>query len=170
MPSDDQRAMSLERLVGFVDLVGYTRLSTTLSHGDLPELLSRFEATVGRAVAAAGGRIVKTIGDEVMFVVPDPASGSRAAVDMLLALHAEGLPEARVGIAFGPVVGYEGDYFGDVVNLAARLVALADPMSVLAPASLAAAADSADLVVTPVDAVAAKGFAAPVDVVRIAAS
>lgn len=168
MPSEDQRAMSLERLVGFVDLVGYTRLSTTLSHGDLPELLSRFEATVSRAVTAAGGRVVKTIGDEVMFVVSDPGSGCRAATDMLAALEAEGLPEARVGIAFGPVVGYEGDYFGDVVNLAARLVALADPMSVLGAADLDAPASSAGLVVTPVAPVTPKGFSAPVDVVRIA--
>jgi hypothetical protein len=165
MPSEDQRAMNLERLIGFVDLVDYTALSATLDHGDLPDLLSRFERAVAGIVTGAGGRIVKTIGDEVMFVVSDIAAGCAAAVELVAAMQRDELPPVRVGIAVGPVVGYEGDYFGDVVNLAARLVGAADPGSVLAPAAVTETATAAGVTVSAAEAVVLKGFTGPVDVV-----
>jgi hypothetical protein len=168
VPSEDQRAMNLERLIGFVDLVDYTSLSATLSHGELPDLLSRFERAVSTVVTGAGGRVVKTIGDEVMFVVTDIAAGCGAAVELVAAMRRDQLPAVREGIAAGPVVGYQGDYFGEVVNLAARVVGAAEPGSVLAPAAVGDVA-GADLEVSAARTVALKGLAAPVDVVRLTA-
>jgi len=121
--------------VGFVDLVGYTALSQELDASELAGLVDRFVEIAYDTVAEHEGRVVKTIGDEVMFVADDAGAAvriallltERSAVDDLL-------PEARAGVAWGTVVALEGDYYGPVVNLARRMVELARPGSVLASA------------------------------------
>ncbi|MFN8035609.1 MAG: adenylate/guanylate cyclase domain-containing protein [Acidimicrobiia bacterium] len=118
--------------VGFVDLVGYTSLSRRLDEEELRALLTRFDEVAYDTIAQRGGRMVKTIGDEVMFVADDSAT----AVDVSLALveraEADGmLPEARAAIASGPLLARDGDYFGPVVNLASRLVTAARPGTLL---------------------------------------
>lgn len=118
--------------VGFVDLVGYTALSQELEDVDLSALVGRFEALAYDTVAEHGARLVKMIGDEVMFVSED--AGAAAQIAMRLTERTEVddvLPEARAGLACGPVVAHEGDYYGPVVNLASRIVELARPASVL---------------------------------------
>jgi adenylate cyclase len=118
--------------VGFVDLVGYTALSQELDHEELSRLVGRFDALAYDTVAEHGGRVVKTIGDEVMFVTSEPVTAAcialrlteRSSVDELL-------PEARAGLACGPLVTHEGDYYGPVVNLASRLVEMAKAGTVL---------------------------------------
>lgn len=133
---------SVETAVGFVDLVGYTALSQELDTHELAALVDRFEELAYDTVAEYGGRVVKTIGDEVMFVAGDVHSAARislrlterSAVDELL-------PEARAGLAYGDILAHEGDYYGPVVNLARRLVDLAKPGTVVCSEALYDALD-----------------------------
>jgi len=125
--------------VGFVDLVGYTALAEELDDEELAQLLSRFGDLAHDTVVAGGGRIVKTIGDEVMFVTDTEAAAATIAVKLTeRSTGDEVLPATRAGIACGHLVAREGDYFGPVVNLAARLTELARPGTVLAPQDLGA--------------------------------
>lgn len=122
-----------DALVGFVDLAGYTALSQTLRPGELAELISGFEELVTDAVVAHRGRVVKLIGDAALFTVDDAATGCRLALDIVEGAAATGrLPHLRAGLAAGDVITLQGDVFGDVVNLAARLVAVAPENGVLA--------------------------------------
>jgi adenylate cyclase len=82
---------------------------------------------------------VKLIGDEAMFVAPSALGAARAALELVAACEANGLPAARAGLALGPVLARGGDYFGRAVNLASRLVDEAPPGGVLADEQLVAA-------------------------------
>jgi len=76
---------------------------------------------------------VKLLGDGAMFISPEPASACAFALDVVAALAADpALPDARAGVAAGPVMTFNGDFHGPVVNLAARLAAVAQPGTVLA--------------------------------------
>ncbi len=111
---------SLYRLaVGFVDLVGFTPLSLHSSPSELLELITAFEVRAFDVAAAHEGRIVKHIGDEVMFVALDAAAGCAIARD-ITAEYSQGI-EPRGGVAYGEVISRHGDYYGTVVNLASRL-------------------------------------------------
>jgi adenylate cyclase len=118
--------------VGFADLVGYTALSQQLSEEALSAVVDRFEELAYDVVASTGGRVVKTIGDEVMFVVGDPLNAIHLALALSDAYADDDLlSEVRVALASGPVLAKDGDYFGPVVNLASRMVAVAYPGTVL---------------------------------------
>lgn len=126
-----------DTVIGFADLVGFTRLSGALSTTELDRLMLDFEQRAEELLARPNARLVKLIGDEVMFAV-----GDSDAADVALGLaatveHHPGLPSLRVGLAAGPVLAREGDYFGPTVNLASRLVKLADPGSVVVSADTA---------------------------------
>ncbi|MCW2544613.1 MAG: adenylate cyclase [Frankiales bacterium] len=123
--------------VGFADLSGFTKLSQQLNLGELSMVLSIFEETATETVHARGGRIVKFLGDAVMWVSGDPDQLVQIACD--LAHHpkaAEAEIEVRAGVDYGRVLAQDGDYFGVPVNLASRLVALAEPGQVLGTAGL----------------------------------
>ena len=107
--------------VGFVDLVDFTGLSDRLSMPALGRLLAAFEGAAFDAVTEAGGRVVKLIGDEVMYVCPKPGAAVHAALDILDRVGELGLPAARAGISSGAVLRQAGDYFGRAVNLASRI-------------------------------------------------
>ncbi len=119
--------------VGFVDIVGYTSRSKSLDETELVAWLEHFEDVATGIVVDHGGRIIKTIGDEVLFVADDPA----AAAEIALLLTERGgddddrFPAVRAGLAYGEVVSRLGDVFGPVVNVASRLTALARPGAVL---------------------------------------
>jgi adenylate cyclase len=118
-------------------------------------------------VARHGGRVVKLIGDVVMFVADDPAKGARAALDLIDELAGDPqMPEVRVGLAAGPVISYQGDYYGEVVNLAARLVKAAEPGAALASESVVEGAP-APLGAQRVQLAALKGFDEPVPTYRL---
>jgi adenylate cyclase len=135
---EEQATVTRERTVGFADLVGYTRSARALSPAALAAAIGRFESRVGDVVAGLGGRVVKLIGDEAMFVVDDPAKGCELAFALMRTQRGDPqLPRVRIGLAAGPVVAHHGDYYGDVVNLAARLVQVADPGEVLVSESVA---------------------------------
>jgi adenylate cyclase len=136
-----------ELAVGFVDLVGYTAMSQELDGHELAALVGRFELVTYDTVARLGARLVKTIGDEVMFVAEDPG----VAVDVALALTdrspdaaGEDLPPARAGVAVGAALARDGDYYGTVVNLAHRLVEIARPGSVIVDAGVADVLEGTD--------------------------
>jgi adenylate cyclase len=130
---DDRDAVAGPHLaVGFLDLVGYTALSQVLDEDELARLLARFEALTHDTVAQLGGRLVKSIGDEVMFVAEVPQVAAQIALRHTERTEDDSLlPNARAGLAYGPVVAREGDYYGPVVNLAHRMVELAYPGTVL---------------------------------------
>jgi adenylate cyclase len=119
--------------VGFVDIVGYTSRSKGLADADLVAWVEYFEDELTRLVVELGGRVIKTIGDEVLFVADEPRSAGEAA---LLATargtdEDDRFPEVRAGIAYGEVVSRLGDVYGPTVNIAARLTSVARPGTVL---------------------------------------
>ena len=118
--------------VGFADLVGFTALAQQVSDRELAEVVDRFESVAFATVAAHGGRVVKMIGDEVMFATASPSTAAEIALTLSeLYQNDEDLSEVRVGLACGPVLEREGDLYGPVVNLASRVVNLAYPGSVV---------------------------------------
>jgi len=134
--SDDVVGQGGIRLaVGFADLCGFTGMTQRLRMDELSQLMSGFEAVAADVVSDHDGRIVKFIGDAVMYVTPDPVSAVAAAEDLVSAAAMRGL-QARAGVATGTVLALDGDYFGPVVNLAARLVALGEAGDVLASESV----------------------------------
>lgn len=118
--------------IGFADLVGSTRLTRSLSFVDAGRLFRAFDETTTRTVVANGGRVVKLIGDEVMFAADDldAAVTISAAVRTALAANTA-MPPTRGGVAFGPALLRDGDVYGNVVNLAARLAKAAPAASIL---------------------------------------
>lgn len=119
--------------VGFVDLVGYTALVNELDPEEVAALVGRFGELTHDTVVAGGGRVVKTIGDEVMFIADSAEEAAHIAVDLTVqSLRDDLLPATRAGIAAGTMVLRDGDYYGPVVNLAARLTEMARPGTVLA--------------------------------------
>jgi adenylate cyclase len=120
------------RAVGFADLVSFTRLVRRLTERELAMMVQHFEALASDVITAHGGRVVKTVGDEVLFVCSPGAHAAAIALEIPRALgEDELLPPVRVGMATGPVVGRLGDVFGTTVNRASRLTALAQPGTVL---------------------------------------
>jgi len=123
--------LSAERAVGFVDISGYTRLSRGLDGPQLAALLERFETAAFDTVVGLGGRVVKTLGDEVLFIADTPGAAARIALGLLERTgQDQTLPQLHAGLAFGPVLARGGDVFGPVVNTAARIASLADRGSV----------------------------------------
>lgn len=147
--------------VGFADLSGFTALTQALTPAQLSYLLNEFAGTVSDVVHADGGRVVKFIGDEVMWVSSAPDRLLQAAIDLVEHPKAreEGL-QVRAGLAYGTVVAINGDYFGNPVNLAARLVAAAAPEQILATVELRDALPDRPAVAQ--GPLTLKGFDAPV--------
>ena len=122
---------------GFVDLVGFSRVSNDLESDDLEDLVSRFESMAISRCVEAGAQVVKVLGDAVMFVSTSPD----AAVDAALAIVTGAaddpeLPRARAGLDRGEVSPLGGDYFGRPVNVAARLTNIARAGTVVASSNL----------------------------------
>ena len=118
--------------VGFADMVGFTLLSQHLSDEELAAVVRRFEELSHDIVTSARGRVVKMIGDEVMFVVDDVADAARIGLGLADAYADDDLlSDVRVGLSCGPVLVRDGDYFGPTVNLAHRIVNIANPGTVL---------------------------------------
>jgi adenylate cyclase len=118
--------------VGFADMVGFTLLSQHLSDEELAAVVRRFEEISHDIVTSARGRVVKMIGDEVMFVVDSVADAARIGLSLADAYaDDELLSDVRVGLACGPVLLRDGDYFGPTVNLAHRIVNIGNPGTVL---------------------------------------
>jgi len=125
------------RLIGasFADLVGFTALGEEVPPEQLEQLANRL-AELAHDVAQPPVRLIKTIGDAVMFVCPDLAALLEAVLDLVEAAESdEALPGLRVGVAYGPAVSRAGDWFGRPVNLASRITSVARPGAVLVSGS-----------------------------------
>jgi adenylate cyclase len=134
--------------IGFVDLAGSTAIEANLDPEKLAAMVSFFEARAFDVVADGGGRLVKFIGDEIMVAAPDPVAGCRI-VQALVATFADDGLRPRGGLVYGEVLFRHGDYYGPVVNLAARLVQEAIPGEVLVDGSILDATATASDVERP---------------------
>jgi adenylate cyclase len=118
--------------VGFCDIVGYTTLTRDMNSQDLAKLVESFEASASSIVVENGARVIKTLGDEVMFLVSDAAVAARIALELAEEFSSDAVrvPGVRVGLAWGPALMHGGDLFGPVVNLASRCTGIARPHTV----------------------------------------
>ncbi|MCV2488732.1 adenylate/guanylate cyclase domain-containing protein [Geodermatophilus sp. YIM 151500] len=126
-----------ELAVGFVDLVGYTSRSRGMARRELGAMVEDFESTAAEVIARHAGRVVKTVGDGVLYTVATAVDAAEIALDLPPAWDAPDRPPLRVGVAYGPVLTRLGDVFSPVVNLASRLTSLGRPGAVLADRELA---------------------------------
>jgi adenylate cyclase len=127
-----------ELAVGFADLVGYTTRTRGMSGAELAVMVEDFEATAAEVVARGGGRVVKTVGDGVLFTAADPAAAAEIGLSLPERWGAVDRPPLRVGLAHGRVLTRLGDVYSSVVNLASRLTTVARAGSVLVDRELAA--------------------------------
>ncbi|MGN6161879.1 MAG: adenylate/guanylate cyclase domain-containing protein [Marmoricola sp.] len=112
--------------IGFADLVSFTALSNELDDDQIGDLVEVFEARCHDVVAGRNGRIIKSIGDSVLFVSDTPEDAIDIALDLVAVIGGDQrLPDVKVGLATGPLVQRMGDVYGPAVNLAARLTGVA---------------------------------------------
>lgn len=157
---EDDAPLPLARAVGFADLVSYTSLSRRMNEKTLARLVQRFENICAEIISVGGGRLVKTIGDEVLYNCETPVAGAQISLALAEAMAADDfLPEARVAMVWGRVLSRLGDIYGPTVNLAARLTSLAQPGTVLIDSVTAAAlADDDRFVLTELPMEQVRGF------------
>jgi adenylate cyclase len=146
--------------VGFADIVGYTRQSRQMERHELTEMVERFEQVTAGLVTDHHGRVVKTMGDEVMFVLDDAREAAHLALALLDEHEAdEAFPELHIGLAYGSVQNHMGDVFGPVVNVASRLTSVARSGTALIDRAMAdALGDDEDLRIRPVRRTSVKGY------------
>nr|WP_175559091.1 adenylate/guanylate cyclase domain-containing protein [Sanguibacter gelidistatuariae] len=133
--------LPLPRAVGFADIVSFTTRTASLLSSELSDFVSDFEAGARDVITAAGGRVVKTVGDAVLFIADDVETGAEVALGLATAGHDGHLvnvPPVRVSLVWGRVLSRFGDVFGPSVNLASRLTAEAEPGTVLLDQATAA--------------------------------
>ena len=132
LAAPDEELDERHQAVGFADMVGFTTLTRRSSEAELVSVVDRFDALAAEIVADNHGRIVKMLGDEVLYVADSPTDAAEIALRLIEhADAAEGLPPLRAGLAFGRVLSRFGDVYGSVVNIASRLTSVARPGTVL---------------------------------------
>nr|MCW2727983.1 adenylate/guanylate cyclase protein [Aeromicrobium sp.] len=136
----DAELLSTTMTVGFADLSRFTSLSNALDDDSLGALVENFENRCTDIVTAHGGRVIKTLGDAVLFVTNDPREATRTSIDLVKQINMRTeLPNIRVGLATGSVINRLGDVYGPPVNLAARLSHVARSNRVLVDSATAEA-------------------------------
>jgi adenylate cyclase len=153
--------------VGFVDIVGSTTLSRRLDATELAAVVDRFEEVAFEVATNLRGRVVKFIGDEVMFVTGDADSACDIALTLIERFAGDPNVTPRGGLAEGQLLDRGGDYYGPIVNLAARLAEIAVPREVLATAELAGNAASERLRWEPAGRRLLRGFDEPVTLLSV---
>jgi len=158
----------LQRLpaICFLDISGYTRLTQERGDEAAADLAATLARLVQRSSVRHGGKPIKWLGDGVMFHFPDPGPGVRAALEMVDGLAAAGLPPAHVGLHAGPVLYQEGDYFGQTVNLSARIADYARPGEVLVSQAVVDAAREDGIAFADIGPVELKGVSGTVHLLR----
>jgi adenylate cyclase len=141
----EEDLLTADVTVGFADLVSFTQLTNRLDDDSLAGLVESFETRCADVVTARGGRVIKTLGDSILFVADRPAD----AVDIALSVVEEigpdaDLPDVRIGLATGMVITRFGDVFGPPVNLASRLTTVARRNRVIADRATADALPESD--------------------------
>jgi adenylate cyclase len=136
--SEDYETVPLA--VGFVDLSGFTERAGALTPRDLRDLIVDFEMRANGIVGDHDGRVIKLIGDEVMFSAVN-ADAACAIADALIMAAPPGT-HARGGVAYGEVIASGGDLYGSVVNLASRIADIAVPDELLVNEAVVAGAST----------------------------
>lgn len=145
--------------VGFADLVAFSALSNELDSARLGELVEIFESRCADVVAAHDGRMIKTLGDSVLFVADRAERAMDIAGGIVDVIGADRrLPDISIGLASGPVITKLGDVFGPPVNLAARLTALARRNRILVDPATVARLPVEDFDFLPLTAREVRGF------------
>lgn len=161
-PGDD---VNISRMaVGFVDLVGFTAFSEQHSNAEIGRLVREFEDTAYDLVADNGGRVVKLIGDEVMFVATDAQMACKTAMALIIEFRS-GRVTPRGGLAYGELLSRSGDYYGSIVNPASRIGNLAVPCELLATPEIAERCPMYDF--APAGRRQLKGFQEPLALVSL---
>jgi adenylate cyclase len=125
-------------VIGFVDVVDFTRTTRQLGDDELADVVGRFERHVYATITNSGARLRKQLGDGVMFDAPDAATAASAALALVMRCAEDPqLAGARGGLAVGPTLEMDGDVYGETVNRASRLAALAYPNTVVADQAVA---------------------------------
>ena len=136
--TDEDDADVAPMCVGFVDIVGYTTRSRHMTRSELTGMVERFEEVTTGLITDHRGRVVKTIGDEVLFELDDTKEAALLALELLEQhLDDDTFPEVRIGLAHGNVLHHMGDVFGPVVNVASRLTSVARPGSAVVDREMA---------------------------------
>jgi adenylate cyclase len=155
------KATTTTGTIGFADMVGFTAHSGLLSTNELADVIDAFEGRVSETITSLGGRVIKFIGDEVLFLFADPSIACRCSLDLLRLAADESIPDVRVGLAFGEVITRYGDCYGPVVNRAARLVDVAPARTILVTPEVAERARAFSF--EERDPLAVKGIDEPLD-------
>ncbi len=149
--------------LGFVDLVGSTAWAQAMNLRDQSLALTRFESAAWSSAVLAGGRVVKTIGDEVFFAAPTADAACRIGTEVCRAAADDPvLPPARGAVGIGLAVPREGDYFGPLVNLLARLVKVAAPGDVVVTEAAATDLSPDEWSLRPAGPVELRGIESPI--------
>jgi adenylate cyclase len=137
--ANEEDLNTVQLTVGFADIVGFTALSNRLTEERIGDLVELFESRCADVVASQRGRIIKSIGDSVLFVNDDPVRAYDTAEGIINVVGRDTrMPDVRLGLASGSVVMRLGDVFGPPVNLAARLTAVARRNRIIIDAATAA--------------------------------
>ncbi len=150
----------------FLDITGYTRLTQERGDEAAADLASRLARLVQRESVRFGGAPIKWLGDGVMFHFREPGPAVRAALEMVDGLATAGLPPAHVGLHTGPVLYQQGDYFGQTVNVTARIADYARPGEVLVSEAVADASREKDIAFSDIGPVELKGMSGTTRLLR----
>lgn len=156
--------------VVFADLVSFTALSNRLEEGRIGDLVEKFESRSHDVIQAHGGRLIKSLGDSVLFVNDDPVRALETAEGIIKVIGQDArMPDVHVGMATGHVVTRMGDVFGPPVNLAARLTNIARRNRVIMDAETAGLLPRTLFETRPLPARPVRGFGLlePVTVRRV---
>lgn len=152
----------------FLDITGYTRLTQERGDEAAADLAATLARLVQRGSVPYGGKPVKWLGDGVMFYFRDPGPGVHAALGMVDELATARLPPAHVGLHAGPVLYQQGDYFGQTVNLSARIADYARPGEVLVSQAVADAAKDDGITFSDIGPAELKGVSGVTHLLRAA--
>jgi adenylate cyclase len=153
--------------VAFADLVGFTELGQSVDVDELSSVAARLSRIAGDVVDPPV-RLVKTIGDAVMLVAPEPKELVAASLALVeRAEETDDFPSIRAGVAFGPAANHVGDWYGSTVNLASRLTARARPGSVLVTTEVKDAVSGDGYAISSAGPKRLKGIAEPVTTWRV---
>ena len=159
---------ALPEAVAFIDLAGFTRL--TQERGDASAVWSstRLADLATEHAHRHTGRLVKVLGDGVMLHFGEPLAAILASLEIIDRVRGDGLPDAHVGIAAGPLIARDGDFYGHTVNLAARLSARAEGGRVLVnDVVMESAGQTGQIAFLPAGELELKGIEGPVAAWRV---
>jgi len=136
--ANDDDLHTTDVTVGFADLVRFTALSNEMDEDRIGDMVEVFESRCADVVAARHGRVIKTLGDSVLFVSESPVRAMEIALGIVEVIGRDGrLPDVRIGMSTGSVIMQLGDVFGPPVNMAARLTGVARRNRVITDAATA---------------------------------